>query len=446
MDNLFYNKIRKNGFWLLLVILILVQIYTGLKIEYPPSKEQLFIRTDSLLMIRMICLGLIVSGSFCIYRIVKIITNNLLVALLFIFVIMTSPVVMGLWLTRPFETFKFAVIMLGIYLMLKSKRIILFMIILTLFIVGFNYFQNSDKANIYNLVNGKELTRQTVEKFLKEDDVVDRVRLPLIFRRVAYNKISMLIRNVAKESISFWNLEEYFYQEFPPNSKKSLVIFFWPLIIPFVAGIYIIANNKKSMLLKLVSVMLFLSYINYIFSSSTENYRLILAVPLVSIIISFGLEKLWKIKWIGIAIVFLWIYGWQLFNYDFKKRPDFWLDNRPLVYKFIYENLDDIENNQPVIITDIAGNAEMYCKFYLKERCSNNITFGSFNLKEKASNSGTIYAGFQGEYLGPDLNNKFSENSQEIIISNGFEEIGATKLRDSIAYRYGELLFIGKKK
>ena len=51
--------------------------------------------------------------------------------------------------------------------------------------------------------------------------------------------------------------------------------------------------------------------------------------------------------------------------------------------------------------------------------------------------SGSIYAGFGGEFVGPKFKNDISENWKEMAQGQGWKFVAYKQLRDNIADKYG---------
>ena len=139
-------------------------------------------------------------------------------------------------------------------------------------------------------------------------------------------------------------------------------------------------------------------------------------------------------------------YSFQVFLHDFSMRPDYWLDNRPYVYERFYKYFNNMEfgNSDRIIVTDRVGSSAKYCKYYLGKKCNDKFVFNSFDLNENPNRDYTLYAGFVGEFLGSDFYNSFPQNSLESVANQKFTILDSFQLRDTIAYRYGDLIIIAK--
>jgi hypothetical protein len=138
-------------------------------------------------------------------------------------------------------------------------------------------------------------------------------------------------------------------------------------------------------------------------------------------------------------MVFLVIYGFFTNIYDMKIRPDFWLDNRPIVYDFWYRNLitHKKESGQKVFISTLIGDSQRYCRYYLRSDCDlKNIKFASFDISSGVIESG-IYLGFEGEFVGPQVKNEFVGDWKKKIADKGLVMVESSYVRDTVAFRYG---------
>ena len=75
----------------------------------------------------------------------------------------------------------------------------------------------------------------------------------------------------------------------------------------------------------------------------------------------------------------LFFYGYQAFIYDLSNRPDYWLDNRPLVYKYFLK-LSEI---YPEKFRSLIGwPMRFFTVNIFGGRCDANFTLAGFNFKE----------------------------------------------------------------
>lgn len=139
-------------------------------------------------------------------------------------------------------------------------------------------------------------------------------------------------------------------------------------------------------------------------------------------------------------IFILIVYGWTSHLFDFSKRPDFWLDNRPLVYRNLYLKIGDRTGNN-VYVTDLIGDSKRYCQYYLGGRCD-KFVFGIGGGRE--FQKGDWQIGFMGEFVGRDFNNKFDNQSKMKLAELGWRVTDGFKIRDSVAYGYGDEIIMAQ--
>jgi len=433
---------KKCGILFLGVVLI-IELIIGINVNYPPSSEQLLLPFSANLS-RILFFTLFTATLLGWYRVVRFhFSEN--IALFSVWAVALSPMSFGLWLLHPWEGLKLFLIVWGIYLLRKFKLNWKWIGLLTIILFLVNYFQYFDKARIFSVLNVKSTQEEINLRLINEDTLSFKIDLPLWWRRASYNKYSLSMRSVLREFISFWNLETFFFQEITPSGQKSLTMFYWPVVMMFVLGIYHI-YRKKDKSLPLVYFLFYLAFLNYIFSTGAENWRWLLCLLPISLLVAYGYESLIKYRFWLVLFIFLSLYGFQAFFYDFSKRHDYWLDNRPYVYEhfFNYFKKMDLKESDLIIVTDRVGRSKEYCYYYLGEKCDQNFIFDSFNLYEKPGFKYTYYAGFIGEFVGPDFNNNFPPDVILRIEFLGLKVIDQYKLRDSIAYSYGDTIIISK--
>lgn len=392
------------GFWVLLGLVVLTWIYVWALVDYPPSLAQIGLGVN--LWVLRLSAGVILIGSviLSLEKLGKI--SSLL--------ILISPLTWGLIMMRPVEA-----ILMALFLVLIVKQkgwlILGLLMILTL--------SNWGKTNIYSSLNMKSASEIAIRRITDEDSLSQKVELPLILRRLANNKLTMMGVSAWKEVVLQLDLESIFFQEMNPLLRKTLPIFFWPAIILLPFGLYKL--GKRTLLI------LFFGWVYFLITPG--DYFIRYSWLLVGLAIMLGLNK--KIKWLVVVLI---AYGFVSYVYDFGKRPDFWLDNRPLVYKNIYSRMGSRIDSK-VYITDLIGDSKKYCRYYLGNRC-NNFIFGIDNKRELKKSDWQI--GFMGEFVGPEFNNAFNDESKVKLEKIGWKIINIFRVRDSVAYRYGdEIIF-----
>lgn len=403
-------------------VVVVTQLLINRIVDYPPTAEQLNLLFENIWLGRILGLTVVIGTLLLSAKQLKVRNGQL-----FILLGLISPAISGLWLFHFKALLNITGAVLIIYWLGNIKWRWVGIIVA---VVGLQIITEQQSPRIWQQISIRRAAVEINNRFLAEDQLPDKVNIPRVVRRLAYNKYSLVLRNVLAEFNSFWNLEKIFFQELSPNSEKGLVVFYWILIIPFGYGLYMVIRNKQEFYGKwlLTGIIFFLA------SNRNDIYRFGPTLLLVLAVIIRGMENK-KIFWPVMVMV---IWGWAINSYDFFKRPDFWLDNRPIVYKIIFQNLkgNEGENFQ---ISDRVGNAQWYCRYFLKDECDGRFIFDSFekdNLKP-----GIVYAGFIGEFLGKDMNNKIDVKNLDKL-----EVYFRKEIRDSVAWGYGNTILIGKLK
>jgi hypothetical protein len=322
------------------------------------------------------------------------------------------------------------------------------------FLVLFALTINKERSSFTYSINLNQAQKNVTERFISEDSLTNPIRIPLLIKRLAYNKYYFFYKSVINEIIPFFDFESIFFQEIHPMEQKSVVLFVWPQFILFLIGIYqlLLIKNKKAN--GIVLSFFVLALMNYLMVAS-EPYRKfeLLLFPiglLISFTIYFGFLK--KICFWNKSVVFFVslfaVYGIFTNFYNLYKRPDYWLDNRPLFYEFVYKNLSskDLEKYDLVTVTSLVGNSELYCNFYIGNCQNKNFIFDSFDLKNNLPKNNSIYAGFAGEFVGSDFKNNIINNWRGEVLNKKMNILATRSLRDTIAYKYGNDILVAEVK
>ncbi|MEK7527684.1 MAG: hypothetical protein AAB574_01515 [Patescibacteria group bacterium] len=431
---------RRWRFWVIAAVLA-VWWWVGLKIGYPPTEEQLLVGLWPVFWTRSLCFGLIIVSFWFWY---KIFIEFKLSSLYFYFVLVLSlsPTLFGLFWLHPVESLKWFLFSGIFWLSSRWKRKSLVLPII--FLLAFSFWQNKEKARIWEIYEPTRAKLEVTEKFIREDNLIEKIELPLWWRRISYNKISWMMSSTLKELISFWDLEPWFFQEIHPAGKKALILFYWPGFLLALLGLYSGLQGKKMNYKKMLGYLGCLAFFGYLFSKSDGSLRYSLILPFLAFLIAEALIFLRKSKLYLMIFLLLFFYGYQAFIYDLSNRPDYWLDNRPLVYKYFFETVRNLPGK--IQVTDRVANAVLYCQYFLGGRCDANFTLAGFNFKESPPQRDISYAGFEGEFVGPNFKNFFPDNITKRLTDDGFEVVSFRALRDNIANQYGFNLVVAKLK
>lgn len=298
-------------------------------------------------------------------------------------------------------------------------------------LLGWVAVVNLATAPIWQSLKIEQIGAEVNRRITAEDGLTQKIEMPLIFRRLATNKVTVGMARVWKEVVAVADLETVFFGEINPLSRKMMPIFFWPGVVMFLIGL----SGAKQELVWLAPG------VAYFWLTGGEYYlRFLWLVPGLALVMSRGWTKMRQYqKWIGAGILGLYLVGIVAFGRDLKIRPDFWLNNRPLVYQQIYQFLQKSQF-ESARVTDILGDSQKYCRYYLKNGCQ-AIKFGI----EGDSDYRGLEAGFLGEFTGKDINNKFDDNWEEGLFKKGYQVLFKNKMRDSVAYGYGDWIVVVKR-
>jgi len=434
------NSFRDKLFYTSFILIWLIQLISGLALGYPPSALQVGLGIE-VNMVRIISWLVMGWGIYYIFRTFtgKWSNDGLKVAMIMIVI---SPSIKALWLIDPWTSLYLGLLLFGIASYFKYRNHLILIVIVATILV-FNFWQFGNSSSIFRVFNIERTQNEVISRFLGEDSLSEKINLPLFFRRAGYNKYFFVVKNLAKESLGFVNFESWFFQEFHPSDIKSFVIYFWPAVFPFFIGLWYLADKKDNIKQKFVAVLIGLALLNYFFSNGPIYIRQLLVILPLALIIGEGFTVIKKWRWLLGLIIFLIFYGFQAGIYDWNNQIEYWFDNRPLAYDYIYKAIRTLNiSDRSVEVTGLIGDSKKYCRYYLGKFCdSNKFSFESFDLREDHQKN-KYYIGFMGEFLGPDFNNYFDSNWRQRINEAGLKIVTEMKVKNTIAYRYGDYLLI----
>ena len=436
--------------WLGVVVFCLtmvVELAAAVKINYPPTEEQLKILNFFSISGNWSLWGIRLLTYFLLFACLKVWYETIRryvaerVALWSCFFIFISPIFFVLWLIHPLIVFKIFVVIGAIYFFsrfVKKEKFIIFGLGIVLLTATVNLVFLS-RPSIFSKLSLKEAQDGVTVRISSEDTLNPRISASLWWRRIGYNKYFFVYKNVLSEILPFFDMETIFFQEVHPMEQKSTVMFYWPEIYLFIVGIYFLTKIKDKRMINLLVICLVVSLINYLFSDGEKGLRMIFLILPISLIIAEAVASL-KSRIFLFGMMFMMIYSFGINFYDLTVRKEYWFDNRPLAYQFWFENLKnmDLSRFSKIQITTLIGDAKSYCRYYLGNGCNQpNIVFNNFNAISDKVPSGSIYAGFGGEFIGPMFKNDISENWKEVAQSQGWRFVTYRRLRDTIANQYG---------
>ncbi|HEX8923952.1 MAG TPA: hypothetical protein VF828_04435 [Patescibacteria group bacterium] len=447
--------------WLIPVAVVgLTGVLTAVKINYPPTEEQLSLMNffniygEAILwIIRMFSLGML-GVMLALWKNVLDKAGAANLAKFSIIIIAASPSIFGCWMMYPMMSLKLLAMTGIIFLAQKFRMNISIVIAVWALIIGLWGYNNINKPEIFNKIKLTNAQEEVTNRFTQEDSILERIEIPLVIRRSVYNKYFFMYRDILKEAIPFLDMETVFFQEVNPLQSKSLVIFFWPEVVLFLLGIAWMNRTKNIDLGRIIKVTATMAFIGFIFSNRVPYLSFLMLILPLSLVIATGAENLflfakegYQAAKIGLAVlVFLCVYGFGTNFYDLAVRYDYWLDNRPIAYGFIFKSLKNkINEGDNIQVSTLVGNPQNYCKFYLGNKCS-QVIFNGFELKNTVPDKGTWYGGFLGEFIGPAGDNQFGSNWRNLLAAKGLTATDCLELRDSIAYKFGNYVIVAKSK
>lgn len=424
---------------------------------YPPTEDQLLIIRyffNNIWILRIFSLIILLVDLFFWYKTIVKLTGKA-ISLISCLIIFLTPTFYILWLTCPFDCLKIFLLTFLVYFLSKNKKHFgkLVLILGSIYLILFSFLTTKERSSLIYKLGLKDARTEVQNRFTAEDSLTNPVEVPLKIKKIVYNKYYFEYKELINEIIPFFDIESLFFQEIHPLEQKSIVIFVWPEIFLLISGIYFLIKLKNKKIKLLVLVTLLLSFVNFLFNpfSVFRKFEIIL-FPL-SLIMALAVLKVYKTKIIfgkvvGLIIIFFCLYGIMTNHFDLNKRPDYWLDNRPYFYEFVFNSIKnrDFNNFQKIFVTSLVGNSENYCKYYLESCDKNKFIFNSFDLKENRPEKNVIYAGFVGEFVGSDFYNNINSEWLTLVNSKGFAKIEIKNLRDTIAYKFGNTVVIGEVK
>jgi hypothetical protein len=431
-----------------------------LSLLYPPTEEQLKIINLAInyfdgkylfVVLRILSLILLILGVFFWFKLVKKAVGKI-IAYISCLLIILSPTFYVLWLSYPTDCIKIFIIFWLLYVLNKKEKALFKLtgILGITLILLFTLFATKERSSFVHKLGLKDAKVEVEERFASEDRIIDPIKIPLSLKRVVYNKYFISYKEVVNEIIPFFDLESIFFQEVHPMEQKSIVIFVWPQLILLITGTYFLFKKNNNRLKLILIITILFSFINYLITPFSVFRKFEFILFPFSLVMAIAVANIFKTKIIfgkvcGTLLVLLSIYGIIANHIDLNKRPDYWLDNRPYYFDFIYKSIRAKmpENFEYIYVDSLVGNSEEYCKFYLKN-CNNKYVFNSFDLSTDNVKNKSIYAGFIGEYVGSDFKNNINKDWKTRIESMGFTNLNIKEIRDTIAYKYGNIVVVGE--
>lgn len=219
--------------------------------------------------------------------------------------------------------------------------------------------------------------------------------------------------------------------------QKSVVMFFWPEAILLLLGVGELMRNSSRSKGGAIIQGAVVAGVVFVFSEGAVYQRLWLSMWWLAPVVASGLIGLGKFFRVGgVMAGLLLVYAAVTNFYDLNKRPDFWLDNRPLAFEYWFGEISQLDYRGKIVVTNRIGNSEDYCRYFLGKSCDGRFEFRSFEWSEDNDQIG-LYAGFTGEYVGKRFKNDFESNWEDRLSGMGARLVAKKNLRDTVAYQFG---------
>lgn len=433
----------KQLFFVSVVLLTVVSFVWLYWSGYPPSFEQirLFKSPIIIFLSRLTSIIFIFISLKQFVKQFKVEEKKML-----ILYFLLSPIFFIILTMYPLETLKLcSVILIASYFAHKSSlKKIISVFLISIWVLFISLYCEHQTPHILNLLSPKIAQETVNEKFRKETVLTPNNYLPHSLKRVGYNKYFLLLKPIAEEITGVGDFESIFFQEVHPLDQKSIPILFWPQAILFALALYFQVTKKNSKISGFY-YLLGIGAIYYLFSAGSAGLRLAFVgfsiIYLLSVSTTDFRKKPFNLIFSICILLSLW--GSLAHISDRWVRPDYWLDNKPLIYKYGFTDSILTGNSLPVYFSDHFGVGQKYCSYY-RQDCS-RFHFSDSIQNLFGSTSG-IFIGFTGDYFGPDYNNfeKGSPDLAAFLKEKGVSNYHVQKIRDNILNQFGFDLITAK--
>lgn len=384
----------------------------------------------------MVSLMALFTSLYFIYSLIsRVFSKNL--ALVTICFLSISPYISTLWWYKPEDCLILLVTVALINLATQKKWLWALVLVILLIINIFKYADASPLVRVFDL---KSLGMNVDKRVLQEDSLTYRNELPIIVRRLGYNKPIFLVNRFLREVNAFFDTDSWFFAEIHPSNNKTMVMLFWPMFFLFMIGMYKVVSMNRSQIM-FVSGWWILALSYFLGKSGQVSERFLIGLVPLMLMASFGFET--KKNWWNILMLVFVTYGFISNWNDMLRRKTYWFDNRPIAMEFLLKNIPKTDKN--IMVTNLVAGGIEYCKYYLsKSVCESKVSFEGFDVSKGVIENG-IYSGFIGEFVGKDFNNNFGDKWEQKISERGLRILKMYKIENTIANQYGDILIIAEK-
>lgn len=444
-------------FFVALFIVLGFQVILSSLISYPPNQDQLYLifalpiryYALSFWLVKLTSLLLVLAAVVLFKMTIQRVWGER-VAILSGLLVAISPTFFAAWSLHPADVLKVFLVTVICYWTLNGRSKIQIIIGLIMGLVVLVLLSNNQPfSNIPILTAIKPLAaeEEIKDRLNSEMSIVSPIHIPLAIKRIAYNKPYFIYKNILNTAISYGDLESVFFREVNSLGEKSFVIFFWPELILFVVGLFFLVRGSDKWQKYLVGLLVFFAFCDFVLLNKPSYQQFFLSMFPLSILISLGAVRLGRYRPLPLIIALILGYALLVNFADIATRPSFWFDNRPLAYRFIFQEVGKYQaSSQWVKVTSLIGKPELYCRYYLGKCHPDRFIFDSFDLRGQPAKGGLLYAGFAGEYIGKELENTLPQNWPDRFPGQGLSILSYFTTRDTIAYHYGDTVVVAVAK
>jgi len=433
----------KKLFYIGVVVLTAISLVWLYRSNYPPTFEQIRFFSGPLIvsLSRLISVILIVFSIKYFLKQFKVEEKKMLV-----FYFLLSPIFFVILTMYPLETLKLCsvILLVSFFANQSSLKKIGSIFLVSIWILFITLYCEHQTPHLLTLLSPKTAQETVNERFRKESVLTPNNYLPHSLKRLGYNKYFLLLKPIGEEVIGFGDLESIFFQEIHPLDQKSTPILFWPQAILFALALYFQVSKKNSRISGFY-YLLTIGVIYYLFSAGGAGLRLAFVGFSIIYLLSVSTTDFGKkpFNLIFSICILLSLWGALAHISDRWVRPDYWLDNKPLIYKYGFTDSILTGNSLPVYFSDHFGVGQKYCSYYRKD-CS-RFHFSDSTQNLFGSTPG-IFIGFTGDYFGPRYDNfeKEAINLDLLLKEKGVGNYNVQKIRDNILNQFGLNLIIAK--
>lgn len=256
--------------------LLVAQLVESYLISYPPNQEQLPLifllpfanYAFGFWVVKFISLALMGGAVIVLRHLLGEFFGVKLADLTAVFLII-SPTFYAAWNLYPIDSLKCFLVISISYLALKSKRIwvtVLGFGASVIVLIGLSNNQPLNNIPILSALDPKRAEVEIKDRLDSEMGVVSPIEIPLVIKRIAYNKPYFIYKNVINLAISYGDLESLFFQEVNNLGNKSMVIFFWPEFVLFAFGLYCLVRRSRPRGTGVIGYLLLLSFFRLCFT------------------------------------------------------------------------------------------------------------------------------------------------------------------------------------